>query len=298
MIRTLHEPYLLPAVFANNTISVEPVTTSGARLRYYTDSGGDDWMYLSTAASLRLVDGRDRRGERRTSIQMPPFRDDAWIPSPNADGSIMLNPTSDELDDAGPQGPAAGLLGQSWFSRYPWEIDYSAESFLLHPELPAGDRGVAVPLGIAESGGERLNNFARIRATVSGEPLDLLLDTGAQTELTPDAVARIGGSGSIHATSFVISSIVARWRSEQPDWPVVEKGEAGSGATMIQVPSLQVGGLTTGPVWFTQRADRNFLDYMSQWTDRTVVGALGGNALCSFRLLLDIPFGRLFLRPI
>ena len=70
---------------------------------------------------------------------------------------------------------------------------------------------------------------------------------------------------------------------------MVEKGEAGSGATMIQVPSVQVGGLTTGPVWFTQRADRNFLDYMSQWTDRTVVGALGGNALCSFRILLDIP---------
>ena len=189
MIRKLYEPYWLPAVFTEvrSGLSVEPVTTSGARLRFYTDSGGDDWMYLSTAAGLRLIGGRNRRGERWTSIQMPPFRDDAWIPSPHADGSIMLNPTSDELDDGGLHGPVAGLLGQSWFSRYLCEIDYSAESFLLHPELPTGDPGVAVELGIAESGGERLNNFARIRATVAGEPLDLLLDTGAQTELTPDA---------------------------------------------------------------------------------------------------------------
>lgn len=56
---------------------------------------------------------------------------------------------------------------------------------------------------------------------------------------------------------------------------------------MIQVPSLQVGGLDTGPVWFTQRVDRNFVGYMSQWMDKTVVGALGGNALRNFRILLD-----------
>jgi hypothetical protein len=37
------------------------------------------------------------------------------------------------------------------------------------------------------------------------------------------------------------------------------------------------------------RPDRNFHEYMSQWTDRRIEGALGGSALRYFRVVVDYP---------
>jgi len=67
---------------------------------------------------------------------------------------------------------------------------------------------------------------------------------------------------------------------------------------MIEVPALTVAGFTVGPVWFTARPDRAFTEYMSQWMDRRVVGALGGSALQYFRVTVDYPNRRAtFARP-
>jgi hypothetical protein len=57
----------------------------------------------------------------------------------------------------------------------------------------------------------------------------------------------------------------------------------------IRVPSVDVAGFAIGPVWFTERRDRNFSEMMSSMTDRPVVGALGGNALAHMRMTLDYP---------
>lgn len=40
---------------------------------------------------------------------------------------------------------------------------------------------------------------------------------------------------------------------------------------------------------FTRRPDRNFQQYMSQWMDRPIVGALGGSALRYLRVTVDYP---------
>ena len=58
---------------------------------------------------------------------------------------------------------------------------------------------------------------------------------------------------------------------------------------MIEVPVITVAGLTAGPVWFTVRADKNFHEYMSQWMDRRIEGALGGSALRYYRVTVDYP---------
>lgn len=58
---------------------------------------------------------------------------------------------------------------------------------------------------------------------------------------------------------------------------------------MIEVPEISVAGYTVGPVWFTRRPDKNFHEYMSQWMDKRVEGALGGNALYHFRITIDYP---------
>jgi hypothetical protein len=45
-------------------------------------------------------------------------------------------------------------------------------------------------------------------------------------------------------------------------------------------------------VWFTIRPDRAFTQFMSQWMDQPVVGALGGSALQYFRVIADYPNAR------
>jgi hypothetical protein len=94
---------------------------------------------------------------------------------------------------------------------------------------------------------------------------------------------------AVRATSFITANVFEKWRKRHPEWRVIEGAEKRSGEAIIEVPKIVVGGYTVGPVWFTRRADRNFHEYMSQWMDKRIEGALGGNALCHFRVSVDYP---------
>jgi len=66
---------------------------------------------------------------------------------------------------------------------------------------------------------------------------------------------------------------------------------------MIQVPRVTIGKHTVGPVWFTRRDDENFTQFMSQWMDKEVAGAIGGSALKHFRtILIDYQKDLLYLQ--
>ena len=62
---------------------------------------------------------------------------------------------------------------------------------------------------------------------------------------------------------------------------------------MIEVPSLTLGGVTLGPVWFTRRPDDAFHTFMSGMMDQPVEGALGGNAFAGRTFTLDYPAARM-----
>lgn len=286
-------PRVLPTVFRADTVFVEPITTTGHQLELYVDSAGGDWIYQSTAdeigAAVITVAGETTWG----SVELPPFRDEAWIPPPLPDQHIQVNPDAPDRDELRPPVGRSGMLGHRWFADRIWEIDYPRERMLLHESLPVTG-GVGVPLAFAKRDGVQPWNFARVQVVVDDQTIDLLFDTGAHTRLS-DVAVQIGEPGSVIATSFIIDSIAARWAGQHPDWPVVLTAEAGSGVSMIRAPSVRIGGHETGPVWFTQRADANFLEYMSQWTDHPVVGAVGGNAFRNWRMLIDYPAARLHL---
>jgi hypothetical protein len=73
----------------------------------------------------------------------------------------------------------------------------------------------------------------------------------------------------------------------------MENAEDNRGAApIIEVPAITIAGFTVGPVWFTRRPDAAFHEYMSQWMDRRVEGALGGSALRWFRIVVDYPGAR------
>ena len=46
---------------------------------------------------------------------------------------------------------------------------------------------------------------------------------------------------------------------------------------------------TVGPVWFVQRPDASFREYMAQMMDMPIDGAIGGSALKYFRMVIDYP---------
>ena len=125
--------------------------------------------------------------------------------------------------------------------------------------------------------------MSKLRITVHVfDPNDRAL---AQEALSDDRAAT-------RATSFITDELFQKWHADHPGWRVIEEAEVGTGEAMIEVPEMRIAGYTVGPVWFTRRADRNFHEYMSQWMDRRIDGALGGNALREFRVTLDYFHGR------
>jgi hypothetical protein len=183
-----------------------------------------------------------------------------------------------------------------------WTFDYPGRALWLRApgDLPAVAPEHRAALGFrVNRSGARTMHFPRIRVSVDGDSLDLLFDTGATTMLTDSALSAIGDAGPvIRGTSFITRSVADRWRAAHPGWRVIERAEQRSGAMMIEVPVVEVGGYRVGPVWFTARPDANFHQYMSQWMDRRVDGALGGSALRFLRVTVDYPHAvALFEKP-
>ena len=42
-------------------------------------------------------------------------------------------------------------------------------------------------------------------------------------------------------------------------------------------------------MWFTERPDKNFHDFMSKYTDQRVEGSAGGNIFARFVMTIDYP---------
>ncbi|HTG35316.1 MAG TPA: hypothetical protein VLB76_20545 [Thermoanaerobaculia bacterium] len=285
----------LPVDFTENRFYVTPVTAKGETLRLYTDSGGGLFLLSGAVKRLGLPAKTVEEGpEKFEIVELPAFRPEASIPPPidNGGGLPVLPPAQEKkgLQD----GTMDGMLGQGWFAGRVWTWDYPGRRLLWLPDggLPAVDAGHRVSLGFkADKDGQRLLNFPRIAATIDGDTLDLLFDTGATVTLSPEALAKLGDKGpASRGTSFVAAVHFDAWRQKHPTWRVIENADLGvKGEPMIEVPAVTVAGYTVGPVWFTRRPDPNFHQGMSQYMDRQVEGALGGSALRFFRVTVDYP---------
>lgn len=286
-------PVEMPAEMVADRFFVEPVTADGDTLRFYTDTGGGLFVYADIVEREGLaVDTLASGGDTLRVARLGDLDEEAWIPSPTSGWGPGL-PILERDPDRPSMGGEDGMLGQAWFADRVWTLDYPAGRLVLHPEgaaLPAG--ADTAPLGfLTDSLGNRPIAFPRIQAVVEGDTLDFLFDTGATAHLTETGAAGLGDGGpATRATSFVTTEVFDRWRVAHPDWRVIENADRTvDSMAMIEVPGIQIAGHVVGPVWFTQRPDRAFHEYMAQWMDRPTDGALGGNALRFFRVTVDYP---------
>ncbi|HEX8805838.1 MAG TPA: hypothetical protein VF741_02770 [Candidatus Aquilonibacter sp.] len=271
-------PIAMPVQDRNGNFFATPRTSSGVLLLFYVDSGGGGpFMYADTASRL---------GFTGTTAD-PAFACNAWIPM-----SVPLSIAPASLRSQNPiNGNEDGFLGGRWLDGHTWTWDYPQRQLWLRAQgdVPSVAADHVATLHFQTSNGEHTTGFARIEAAIDGTTYSFLLDTGARTEVTATAQKAGNFPDVPFAASFISKSIADRWHSAHPDWPYIPNAESDTGlhAAMIQVPQVTVGGYTVGPAWFTVRPDLNFEQYMSQYMDAPVVGALGGSALKNFRMTVD-----------
>jgi hypothetical protein len=287
---------VLPTRFAADRVFVVPQTRDGQTLSLYTDSGGGLFLDERSVKRLKLptVPGDDGAA----FVRLPAFKPGAGIPAPlRNDGKLFVMPAAQAAKS--PIDSDDGMLGEAWFGGRVWTWDYPGQRLLLEGSgWHADPAATRVALGF-KSGpdGERATNFPRIAILVDGKPIDVLLDTGAMTILTADAMKVLGDSQPAErATSMIADSTFQAWRRAHPDWRVIEKAQSFSGAAMIEVPEVEIAGARVGPVWFTWRPDTNFREYMSGMMDAQVEGAIGGNALRHFVMTVDYPGAAAYFR--
>lgn len=281
----------LPVRYAEDRYFVTPVLESGDTLLLYTDTGGGtNMLWPATVERLGLGGEWLRQGgDSARLVTLPAMLPDAAIPLPSAppplgSGFLVIPPEGFSEGD--------GFLGRTWFADRVWLFDYPGRSLsLVQGRAPALAPEHRVPLGFqTDSAGRRTTHFPRVTAVVDGDSLDLLFDTGATISLTAAALATLDDGGPAQrGTSFITQSVFTEWRDAHPDWRVVDSADMLGNAPMIEVPRVTIAGHEVGPVWFTMRPDRAFHEWMAQWMDRPLDGALGGSALRYFRVLVNYP---------
>ncbi|MCI0691161.1 hypothetical protein L0337_04035 [candidate division KSB1 bacterium] len=286
---------VLPSRYVEGLFYVQPITTKGDTFNFYTDTGGGLFIYRAAAERFELpiinIGGEGDEAFFLTSL--PAFKPEAMIPLPESrEGRLpVFAPAANEREA---MMDFDGMLGQEWFAGRVWTFDYPQRRLLLHASnevLKKADDRHRVVLGFkTDESGARLLNFPRIQAMIDGENLDLLFDTGATTTLSDSALSVLKDNRPAErATSFIATTTFEKWRKRHPDWRVMARAEKETGEAMIEVSKITLAGYSVGPVWFTRRRDKNFHEFMSQFMDKRVEGALGGSALRYFRVTVDYP---------
>jgi hypothetical protein len=285
----------IPAQFIADRVFVVPQTATGESIRFYSDTGGATFIGEDAAKRLRLAtqtvgsdSADDKNAPQQTIATLPTFKKGFDIPLPDNEGKIRVAPAEliakNHLD-------SEGMLGEAWFGGHVWTWNYPAGTLRMEDaNFHADPKSAKVSLGFPVENGQRADNFARIAIAVDGKSIDMLLDTGAMTELTPDASKALGDKlPATRATSFIVDAIFKQWHAAHPDWRVIEQAEMRTKSDMIEVPDVEIAGAHVGPVWFTHRPDSAFHDFMSGMMDKRVEGAIGGDAFRHFVMTIDYP---------
>jgi hypothetical protein len=295
---------VLPTRYEAGHFYAVPRTPDGQALKLLVDTGGggSGGMYWITRAAATRLHLQTRNctldGQTVTVARPPAYAAGHGLPPP-LDGpcgaSLMVNPGDYVVD---------GQIGAGYLPGRVWTFDYPARRLVLEgagwrPDPASHPTALGFP---RDAGGKPQTGFARITIRIDGQPLDMLLDTGATAHPTAAGKKASGTPtvGDYGVASYITTSMFERWHHAHPRWRVVDKGDDLFGAAhttrLIEVPRVDIADWSTGPVWFTERPDRAFHDFMSSMMDKRVEGAVGGNVFGHFAMTLDYPAAKAYFR--
>ncbi|WP_114239726.1 hypothetical protein [Dyella sp. C9] len=288
----------IPAVFEAGHVYATPRLSDGSLLRLLVDTGGGGaWTYWlgewSRAGQGLVAMAPCSLGEESVPQYVPPSFRGVPLPAPNGPcKGVSRYPT-----EPGVRGTFDGMLGANYLSTQGvWTFDYPAQRLVLEDHgWTAGAAAHRVPLGFDVLRNGLRRGFPRVTMIVAGEPIDMLLDTGATSHPTAETRVATGepvarGEG---VTSYITTSMLERWHRAHPEWRVIEHGDdlfgSANASRVIRVPEIVWAGYSMGPVWFTERPDSAFHQMMASMMDRRPDGALGANVFRHFVLTMDYP---------
>ena len=296
----------LPAHFNGNRIFVQPVTEYGDTLNLLHDTGGGTIFVTREAVEkLDLEIEEDTFSDTRMKLtRFPKFNIGVDIPlfpdSISSKDALYLSEKVEFLNGripvmpSNPQYPkeifGEGLLGNEWFATRIWTFDYLEDKLILHHtfEKNTANTEHCVSIFFPKTQDRYKRYFPRIVAEIDGEELSFLFDTGATLILSDDTSKQLRDElPAVRGASYITESVFQKWRSNNPEWKVIENAKQFTGAHLIRVPDVTIAGHTIGPVWFTTRPDSAIRQYMSGLMDRQVEGALGGSLFQYFRITVN-----------
>ncbi len=293
----------IPTQYEAGHFFAAPQTAAGQSLRLLVDTGGGGmagmyWLSAPAAQRLGLKTGTcSIEGGSLTVAPAPAYKSSHGLPAAigPCPGKLMVNPGPYTYD---------GQLGAAYLGTRVWTFDYPGRQLIVeggdwHPD-PAAHH---TPLGFQKNKqGKVVQHFPRIVVRIGGEPLNMLLDTGATAHPTASG-KRAAGTETVHGfgvTSYITTSMLDRWHKAHPAWTVVENGDDLFAphfvARLIRVPAIDIAGWSVGPVWFTERPDAGFHETMDEIMDEPPVGAIGGNVFDRFTLTMDYPHATAWFR--
>ncbi|MDN7353155.1 hypothetical protein [Acetobacter senegalensis] len=288
---------IIPTTFEAGHFYAIPTALNGQKVRLIVDTGGGgfDGLYVFRKSAV------GRLNATLTKCKVDDFSIDvvrslSFLP----DASIAPVPTKRpcmadamSIGDMPADNTFDGILGAGYLARFIVTFDYPARQLIVEPDdwRPAAD-AQRIPLIFPHNmQGKRKSDFPGVTLIIDGVPTHLLLDTGATAFPTPAGqvaqhIETVNGEG---VTSYITKSIFDRWHSHHPEWQVVERGDhLISNTRIIRVTEVHFGTARVGPVWFTERPDKNFGPKgMSMWMGQTVVGAAGANIYGSLKMTID-----------
>lgn len=297
---TVHPANVIPTVYEAGHFYAVPETTEGQKLRLIVDTGGGGgsgmyWITESAATRLGLKVQTCKVGDASISVaSVPDYKPGRGLPPPldsrNPCGKTLMISAKHYSDGDGQLG-AGYLPGRVWTFNYPGErLIIEGTSWQPNPRAHATKLGF-----MRNSEGKIATGFARIKIEVAGHTINMLLDTGATAHPTnagkkASGIPTADGEG---VTSYIVHSVFERWHKQHPEWRVVKSGDdllgPGHPARIIEVPRVRLAGWIVGPVWFTERPDASFHQFMGQWMDKKPDGAVGGNVFRHFVMTIDYP---------
>ena len=266
------------AFYQGNRIFLKLAINDSETLNLFTDTGGGRLLYKNAVNSFGIkITITEKNGNTFETANIDNYLKKNNLPKLNK--PLFIIP-ADKLFGK----ESNGMLGADWFREKAWTFDYQNEKLYLNEKIEWSKFNLenVIHLGFqTDNLGHKTSNFPRLPIIIEKDTIQTLFDTGATAFLDSIGKKHFEINSNI-GTSFIISSIFKKWQNEHPEWKVLINADIGTGANMIEVPEVIIANQKIGPVWFTERADQNFTEYMSQWMDKKIEGAIGGSAFKYF----------------